>query len=68
MDGGLEEQGCIFFGKAFESEVQGRGSLGKADTVGCLCVPLAPAPGIGHEPIPLDSNWFRWWHGYNSSQ
>lgn len=65
---GLRGKRTYFFGQAFESEVQGRGSLGKADTVGCLCMFLAPAPGMGHEPIPLDSNWFRWWHGCNSSQ
>lgn len=64
----LEERGSIFFGNAFKSDVQGRGSLGKADTFGCLSTLLAPAPGMGHEPIPLDSNWFGWWHGCNSSQ
>lgn len=65
---GLGGKGTYLFSKAFESKVQGRGRLGKADTVGCLCMLLAPAPGMGHEPIPFDNNWFWWWHGCNSSQ
>ena len=55
----MGERGYIFFGNAFESEVQDRVSLRKADTVGCLCMLLVSAPGMGHEPIPLDSNWLR---------